>query len=91
VREPIQGYGDASVPEQMLHHLRMHAATEQQGSTRVVQIVPADRGEASAIQKRLEVPVDDVLGIEWCSLPGGEHEVPIRPLRPVLSLPPYDH
>jgi hypothetical protein len=40
----------------------------------VPEIVPAYIGQISAFQERLEVPVDDVLGVEGSALTRGENE-----------------
>ncbi len=75
----VKGELDACVSEQMLHQLWVYAMAKQQGSACVPKIVPPDRGEVSTIQQWLEVPVDDVLGVERCALRGGEHEsLPVR-------------
>jgi hypothetical protein len=53
----IKGQLYAGVPKQMLDHLRVYAASQKQGGARVPEVVPADRGEACAVEERLEVAV----------------------------------
>ena len=52
------------MPEKVLDQLRVDAAPQKQGGARVPEIVPANRGEASAPEERLEVAVDYVLDVQ---------------------------
>ena len=41
----------------------MDAVPQKQGGTCVPEVVPANRGETSALEERLEVTVDYLLGV----------------------------
>jgi hypothetical protein len=41
----------------------------------VPEIVPADKREILLLEERLEVAVNDVLGVEGCTLASGENEL----------------
>ncbi len=47
----------------MLYEFRVDAAPQEQGSAGVTEVVPADRGEACALEERLEVAIDYVLSV----------------------------
>ena len=64
----------ACVPRQVLNKFGVHASTEQQREAGVPEIVPANVGQPCPPEQRLEVAVDDVLRIEWCTFGGGEDE-----------------
>jgi hypothetical protein len=74
VRVAIKGHGHAGVPEKVLDQLRVDAAPQKQGGARVPEIVPANRGEASAPEERLEVAVDYVLDVQGGAYLCGENE-----------------
>ncbi len=59
----IKGHGYAGVPKKMLDQFRVDAAPQKQGGAGVPLIVPADRGEACALEERLEVAIDYVLSV----------------------------
>ncbi len=59
----------------MLYSLRVDVAPQEQGSARVPEIVPADRGEARSLEERLEVAIDYVLGVQRGALARAENEV----------------
>ena len=61
----------------MLDQFRVNAAPKKQSSACVPEIMPANRGETSTLQERLEVAVDYVLGVEGSTLTCGEKEVRI--------------
>jgi hypothetical protein len=77
VRVAIQSELYAAVSQEVLDHLRVNAATEQQGGTCVAEVVPTDEGEARFLEERLEVAVHHVLGVRRRSGRGGEYEAPI--------------
>ena len=54
------------------HHLRTPFQT-------VFKIVEPDGGEAGSHEEGLEVPVDDVLGLDGTASEGGEHEAVLLP------------
>ena len=64
VRITIEGHGYGGVPEQVLDQFRVDATPQEQGCAGVPEVVPADRGEACAVEERLEVAVHHVLGVQ---------------------------
>jgi hypothetical protein len=74
VRVAVKSHGYAGVPQKMLDQFRMNAAPQKQRGACVPEIVPADRGEIRAIEQRLEVAVDYVLGVQRGALACGENE-----------------
>jgi len=52
----------------------MNAAPKEQGGASMTEVVPADKGEACLLEERLEVAVDDVLGVQRGALACGENE-----------------
>jgi hypothetical protein len=74
MRVAVEGHGCASVPKKVLDQFRMDAAPQKQRGACVPEIVPADRGEIRAIEQRLEVAVDYVLGVQRGALACGENE-----------------
>ena len=49
--------------QEVLDHLRVHAATEQQRGASVAEVVPAYVWQASVAEQGLEVAVDEVLSV----------------------------
>ena len=48
MRVAVERHGYGGVPEEVLDQFRVDAASQKQGSARVPEIVPADRGESPA-------------------------------------------
>jgi hypothetical protein len=61
----------------MLYEFRVDAAPQEQGGAGVPEVVPANRGQTSTLEQRLEVAVDHVLGVQRGTLARGENEVRI--------------
>jgi hypothetical protein len=74
VRITIEGHGYAHVPKQRLDQFGVDTSPQEQSGARVPEILPADRGETRVLEERLEVPVDNVLGVERSTFPGREYE-----------------
>jgi hypothetical protein len=75
VRVAVEGHGYRGVPQKMLGQFRVDTAPQKEGSARVAEVVPADRGEARVLEERLEVAVDYVLGVQRGALACGENEL----------------
>jgi hypothetical protein len=88
VRVAIEGELYAGVPREVLNELGMYVSAEKQSEARVPQVMPAYVGQPRSPEQRLEMAVDDVLGVERCTLGGGEDEprVLVRTARPQLLL-----
>ena len=52
----------------------MGAASQEQGCVGVPEIMPPYVGQLRSLEQGLEVPVDNVLGIDGSSLARGENE-----------------
>ena len=63
----------------MLSQIRVNAAPQKQGGTRVPEVVRANTAKPCARQQRLEVPVDDIQGVH-CRADSAEHEAVIPPI-----------
>ena len=62
------------MPKRLLNIGRVGATGQQQGGVGVPEIMPAYRWQPCLLEQRLEVAVDDVLGIQGSSLARGENE-----------------
>ncbi len=62
VRVAVEGHGYRGVPEKMRYEFRVDAASRQEGSAGVPEIVQANGGEARVLKEQLEAAVDYVLG-----------------------------
>jgi hypothetical protein len=62
------------VTEELLDVRRVRAAREQQRCARVPEIMPAYVGQTGTLEKGLEVPIYDVLSVQWGVLTRGEDE-----------------
>ena len=80
MRVAVEGHGYAGVPQKVLDQYRMYAAPQKQRSACVPEIVPAYLRQPRSSEKRLEVPVNYVLGVHRCALRGREYEVVVLPL-----------
>src|SRR5215203_1339620 len=79
VRVAVEGQLHAGVSERLLHVGRMHPPREQEGSVSVPDIVPPYVRQARSFEERLEVAVDDILGVQWSTLAGREPKPIILP------------
>jgi hypothetical protein len=62
------------VSREVLDVLQLSAASERDREAGMLWVVQTDRGETRALEERLEVPVDNVLGVERSTFPGREYE-----------------
>jgi hypothetical protein len=63
VRVPIKGKLYAGVSQEVSDHLRVNAATDQQGSAGVAKVAPGYVRLPCAAEQELEVPIHDVLSV----------------------------
>jgi hypothetical protein len=63
VRVAVKHNGYAGVTQKMLNQFRVDAAPQKLGGTCVPEIVPTKGGEACLLEERLEVALDNVLGV----------------------------
>jgi hypothetical protein len=87
---PIEGELDRGVSGEMLDVLRVRATSKQDRQAGMPEIVPVYIGQTGSLQERLEVAVDNVLGVEGSALARGEHKPVVLPFcaRPKLSWSP---
>jgi hypothetical protein len=73
----LQGERCGGVPGEGLEIPYGLAALSEERQAAVPEVVEADGGEASPLQKRFVVAVHDVLSVHRRALPGCEHEVAV--------------
>ena len=71
----IQGHGYGCVTQELLHELRVHAASQQQGGTCVPKIMKSYLRQAGPLKKRFEGSLDEVLRVEGRAFLSGEDQV----------------
>ena len=71
----VEGDVDARVAEHVLHVLRVRTPAQEQSRRRVAQIMKPYVRQARALQERLEMALDDVLGFDRRADGGRENEV----------------
>ena len=77
----LAGRGDARVPvaQEFLHEFGVHISTEQEGGTRVPEVVEAYGRQSCPLQERLELAGVQVLAGYGGAYMGRKHETVILP------------
>ena len=70
----LEGERVGGVPGEGLEVPYGLAALSEERQAAMPEVVEADGGEASLLQKRFVVAVHDVLGVQRGPVPGGEHK-----------------
>lgn len=76
---PLEGEGRCGVAREGLEVADGFPTLGEEGEAAMPEVVEPDAGEAGSHEEGLEVPVDDVLGLDGTASEGGEHEAVVLP------------